>query len=225
MKIGSCILFLKWPSYLISQYGSIKFSWQFIFMNYFFFTKVVKINHAKINRFAVLFITLIQDRAGPDLKIIWQLNIIKWIWPGHYWSSKITCVSSQDSYQLENMLSLCWVFYNQAIPKKLPHADGEDIYHTARVQTLTHVFAVWLSLCKICSALHHLVRAEPSPLAQSDAPSDWYSRGMGSILGSIHISSVEIWSWNNFYSHSLPTINSSRAVVNYWQKYLRGLLL
>ena len=30
---------------------------------------------------------------------------------------------------------------------------------------------------------------------------------------------VEIWSWNNFYGHSLPTADSSRAVVSYWRRY------
>ena len=34
-----------------------------------------------------------------------------------------------------------------------------------------------------------------------------------------HISLVEILSWNNFCSHSLSIAASSRAVVNYWQKY------
>ena len=40
-----------------------------------------------------------------------------------------------------------------------------------------------------------------------------------SILGSSHISFIEIWSLNNFYGHSLTTTDSNRAVVSYWQKY------
>ena len=35
---------------------------------------------------------------------------------------------------------------------------------------------------------------------------------------------VEIWSWNNFYGHSLPTADSSKAVVSYWRKYGQYLL-
>ena len=40
----------------------------------------------------------------------------------------------------------------------------------------------------------------------------------GSILGPA-ASFVEIWTRNNFYGHSLPTADSSRAVVSYWRKY------
>ena len=35
---------------------------------------------------------------------------------------------------------------------------------------------------------------------------------------------IEIWSWNNFYGHSLPTADSSRTVVSYCPKY-GGLVL
>ena len=34
-----------------------------------------------------------------------------------------------------------------------------------------------------------------------------------------HISFIVIWSWSNFYGYSLPTTDSSRAVVCYWWKY------
>ena len=37
----------------------------------------------------------------------------------------------------------------------------------------------------------------------------------GSIVGSGHIAFVEIWSWNYFYGHFLPTADSSRS----WRKY------
>ena len=33
-----------------------------------------------------------------------------------------------------------------------------------------------------------------------------------------HHSFVEIWSWNIFYSHSLPSLVSRWAVVSFWQK-------
>ena len=29
---------------------------------------------------------------------------------------------------------------------------------------------------------------------------------------------AEIWSWNKFYGHSLPSTDSRRAVVSYWRK-------
>ena len=37
---------------------------------------------------------------------------------------------------------------------------------------------------------------------------------VGSIIGSGNI----LLSWNHFYGHSLPTADSSRAVVSYWRK-------
>ena len=33
------------------------------------------------------------------------------------------------------------------------------------------------------------------------------------------------WSWNHFYGHSLPTADSSRAVVSYWQKDVHLVLV
>ena len=36
-----------------------------------------------------------------------------------------------------------------------------------------------------------------------------------------HLSEMQWdWSWNHFYSHSLPSTDSRRAVVSYWQKYV-----
>ena len=51
---------------------------------------------------------------------------------------------------------------------------------------------------------------------QLDAPSRWYSGGRRFNPRSGHISFIEIWLWNNFYSHSLPNADSSWAVVSYW---------
>ena len=67
--------------------------------------------------------------------------------------------------------------------------------------------------------------ADPGPLAQSDAPSDWYSGGRGHDPGSGHIAFLEILSWNDFYGNSLPTADSSRAVASYWWKYGHLVLL
>ena len=36
---------------------------------------------------------------------------------------------------------------------------------------------------------------------------------------------VEIWSWNHFSGNSLPTADSSRPVVSYWQKYGHSVLV
>ena len=33
------------------------------------------------------------------------------------------------------------------------------------------------------------------------------------------------WSWNHFYGHSFPSADSSRAVVNYWQKNVHLVLV
>ena len=35
---------------------------------------------------------------------------------------------------------------------------------------------------------------------------------------------VDIWSRNNFYGNSLPTADSSRAIVSYWRKYIHVLV-
>ena len=43
------------------------------------------------------------------------------------------------------------------------------------------------------------------PIGPSDVPIDWYSGDRGFHPWSGYISFLEIWSWNNFYSHSLPT--------------------
>ena len=60
-------------------------------------------------------------------------------------------------------------------------------------------------------------------------------RAPGTVAGSVRIrlvcgrlqvqssrpakhSFVEIWSWKNFYDHSLPSGDSRRAVVSYWRK-------
>ena len=59
----------------------------------------------------------------------------------------------------------------------------------------------------------------PSPQGQSSTPSDWYSGDHRFDPQSNHIPFAEIWSWNNFYGHSVPTSDSSRAVVSYCRKY------
>ena len=63
------------------------------------------------------------------------------------------------------------------------------------------------------------LEVRPGPLGQSDAPSNWCSGGRGFDPCVWQHSFVEIWSWNNFYGHSLSTAYSSRAVDSYWQKY------
>ena len=54
------------------------------------------------------------------------------------------------------------------------------------------------------------------PLARSDVCPPGNHTFTGSIPGLSH-SFVEIWSWNYFYGHSLPTTDSSRAVVSCWR--------
>ena len=56
-------------------------------------------------------------------------------------------------------------------------------------------------------------------VAQLDAPSDWRSGGRGFNPGrGRQLPIVEIWSWNIFYGHSLPSADSRRAVVSLWRK-------
>ena len=58
----------------------------------------------------------------------------------------------------------------------------------------------------------------PGPVAQSDA----YPPGIQMVADSILWSGKAFfsgdWSRNPFYNHSLPTTDSSRAIVSYWWK-------
>ena len=71
-------------------------------------------------------------------------------------------------------------------------------------------FPIWAvgAIWSLIVSAHYLI-----PLGQSDAMSDWYSGGRGFDPRSGHICLVEILSRNNFYSHSLPPADSSRAVT------------
>ena len=50
--------------------------------------------------------------------------------------------------------------------------------------------------------------------------SAWYSDGRGFN----HAIFLGDWSWNPFYGYSLPTADSSRAVVSYWWKDVHWVL-
>ena len=99
-----------------------------------------------------------------------------------------------------------------------------------------HVIICWLN-CRWWRLKHLDDRKSikydtPGQLGQSGAPFDWYSGDCGFDPRLFHMSFIEIWSRNNFYGHSLPIADSSRAIVSYWRKYghlvmvnrLRGLL-
>ena len=72
-----------------------------------------------------------------------------------------------------------------------------------------------LSMCVSTSTVESTLKIEILYLQSFG----WYSGGHRVVPPYRHISFVEIWSWNNFYSLSFPTADSSWAVVSYWQKY------
>ena len=59
----------------------------------------------------------------------------------------------------------------------------------------------------------------PASLAQLDAPSDWRPGG-GAGSTPAEISNILSWRliMKYFYGHSLPSADSRRAVVSFWQK-------
>ena len=57
------------------------------------------------------------------------------------------------------------------------------------------------------------------PVARLDARPTDIQEVAGLIRRSVKIHSCRVdWPWNHFYGHSLPTPDSSRAVVSYWRK-------
>ena len=72
---------------------------------------------------------------------------------------------------------------------------------------------------------------EPTSVARSDVR----LTGDQEVAGSMPAGSATFfhgdWSWNSFYGHSLPSPDSRRAVVSFWQKnmhkrpHIRGLSL
>ena len=68
------------------------------------------------------------------------------------------------------------------------------------------------------------ISQKPGPVARSDARLP----GMRTVAGSIMDLGTFFcldWSWNHFYDHSLPTADSSRAVVSYWRKDMYLILV
>ena len=55
-------------------------------------------------------------------------------------------------------------------------------------------------------------------VAQLDACLTGDQKGAGLTLPLWQHSFMEIWSWNIFYSYSLPYTESKRAVVSFWQQ-------
>ena len=55
-------------------------------------------------------------------------------------------------------------------------------------------------------------------VAQSDARPTWDQEVTGSTPAESATFFCGDWSWNIFYGHSLPSTDSRRAVVSFWQK-------
>ena len=126
------------------------------------------------------------------------------------------------------------------------HADSKDWSDWADVQADLSLHCAHRSFCWFCRAVAHKwaanvqacqhihallpehsmslpkgnfkQRGRPSPVAWSDARPPGIQMAEGSFLRSGKIFFRGDWSWNNFYGHSLPTADSSRAVVSYWRK-------
>ena len=66
-----------------------------------------------------------------------------------------------------------------------------------------------------CETFMHLIKRwhGSASVAQLDA----FPTGDQEVAGSTP-SFVEIWSWNIFYGHSLPSADSRRAVVSFWRR-------
>ena len=74
----------------------------------------------------------------------------------------------------------------------------------------------------------HVQRVTKKPLYHMWVSRPWWHRLMLIILVSkrmwvgpspvLQHSFMEIWSWNIFYGHSLPSADSRRAVISFWQK-------
>ena len=75
------------------------------------------------------------------------------------------------------------------------------------------------------STLLVLRKAKKKTFCQVCYVSNQYSEGCRFDLRSGRISFIEIWSWNIFYGHSVPTADSSWAVFSYWRKYEHFVLV
>ena len=60
--------------------------------------------------------------------------------------------------------------------------------------------------------------SEPASVAQLDAYPTDIQDVAGSIQPDRQHSFLEIWLWNIFYGHSLPSADLSRVVVSFWGK-------
>ena len=146
--------------------------------------------------------------------------------PQHNKTNKMTCVPSEDSDQPgrpPSRISLPWVHEETLGPKLLIECTAKTLIRQGGcpgwsapllgAQVILLVFS-W------CGSIINCIEESwchiPGPLARSDACPPGNQTFMGSIPGPAH-SFVEIWSWNYFYGHSLPTTDSSRAVVSCWR--------
>ena len=58
----------------------------------------------------------------------------------------------------------------------------------------------------------------PALVAQLDARPTGDQEAAGSTLAGSATFFHEDWSWDIFYGHSLPSADSRRAIVSFWQK-------
>ena len=65
---------------------------------------------------------------------------------------------------------------------------------------------------------------EPASVAQLDAGLTGGQEVEGLNLTGLATVFCGDWSWNIFYGHSLPSTDSNRAVVSFWQKHYTVLV-
>ena len=63
----------------------------------------------------------------------------------------------------------------------------------------------------------------PASVAQLDARPTGGQEVVGSTPAEVGNILCGDWSWNIFYSHSLPSADSRRAVVSFWQKNVHNI--
>ena len=125
------------------------------------------------------------------------------------WATAITNVYKKSCFQQRIRSPYTSVQSDQSLHKLYNYVAKHPNVSSCEQQRLIKLHSVQADL-SLDGCTCQLV---PGPLDRSDACPPGNQKFAGSIPGLAH-SFVEIWSWNYFYGHSLPTTDSSRAFVS-----------
>ena len=157
-------------------------------------------------------------------RLYWQSTVFKVLCPKPWSTEEFVrkCKLFVFNISTDNSIveSLAWIIFPEICSDKSWKLT--EICYFYQIETGIKIFKN--KNCKITFGfqyilIHHATLIEfqkPGLLARSDACPPGNQTFTGSIPGPAH-SFVEIWSWNYFYGHSLPTTDSSRAVVSCWR--------